>query len=196
MAVVSLVAENEKTSLLQITKNDSPKTPLPAHQLQFGHSFTDHMLLVPWNVKTGWAAPQIVPYGPLALDPSSTVFHYASCLFEGMKAYVDSNNSIRLFRPDKNMERMKRSAARLAFPDFNGDAVVDLVKTMIKLDKHWVPKEPGHSLYIRPTMIGTQAALGVGANSDVLLFVIASPVGPYYKTGFKCAFLGLLRKHF
>jgi branched-chain amino acid aminotransferase len=166
-------------------KTEAPKTPLPVSQLTFGHSFTDHMLLVPWNVDSGWAAPQIVPYGPLNLDPSSTVFHYASCLFEGMKAYVDAKGTVRLFRPDKNMARMKQSAARLAFPDFDGEAVVSLIKELVKLDKHWIPREPGHSLYLRPTMIGTQAALGVGANTDVLMFVIASPVGPYYKTGFK-----------
>jgi branched-chain amino acid aminotransferase len=80
---------------------------------------------------------------------------------------------------------MKHSAKRLAFPDFDGDAVIELIKKLVSMDKHWIPSEPGHSLYIRPTMIGTQAALGVGASTDVLLFVICSPVGPYYKTGFK-----------
>ena len=83
------------------------------------------------------------------------------------------------------MERMKRSAARLAFPDFDGAKLIELIKKLVAIDRHWIPSETGHSLYIRPTMIGTQAGLGVGASTDVLLFVIASPVGPYYKTGFK-----------
>ena len=177
-----------KVSALTIKENTNKKTPPPNADLQFGHTFTDHMLLIPWNAEKGWSAPSIVPYGPLALDPSSTVFHYAPCLFEGLKAYVDKAGTPRLFRPDKNMARMKHSAKRLAFPDFDGEAVIQLIKKLVSMDKHWIPSEPGHSLYIRPTMIGTQAALGIGASSDVLLFVIASPVGPYYKTGFKSVF--------
>jgi len=143
------------------------------------------MLLIPWNDQTGWKAPQIVPYGPLELEPSSTIFHYAPTCFEGMKAYIDPQGSIRLFRPDKNMERMNTSVERLALPTFNGEAVIELMKQLLILDKKWIPKAEGHSLYIRPTVIGTQAGLGVAANTDALLFVIASPVGPYYKTGFK-----------
>ena len=78
---------------------------------------------------------------------------------------------------------MVRSAARLAFPTFTGDNLIELIKRLVAMDAHWIPTEPGHSLYIRPTMIGTQAGLGVGPSSDILLFVICSPVGPYYKTG-------------
>ncbi|KAK9899727.1 putative branched-chain-amino-acid aminotransferase 2 [Cystobasidium minutum MCA 4210] len=173
-------------SALVIEQTKSPKKMLPASQLQFGHSFTDHMLLIPWSHSTGWGTPTIKPYGPLNLDPSSTVLHYACTLFEGMKAYRDAESGrVSLFRPDKNMERMNNSAARLAFPTFTGDNLTQCIKKLVSLDKNWIPSEPGHSLYIRPTMIGTQAALGVGASTDVLLFVICSPVGPYYKTGFK-----------
>jgi branched-chain amino acid aminotransferase len=104
-------------SALQIEQTPEPKKMLPASQLQFGHSFTDHMLLIPWSHSTGWGAPTIKPYGPLNLDPSSTVLHYACTLFEGMKAYRDAESGrVSLFRPDKNMARMNSSAARLAFP--------------------------------------------------------------------------------
>lgn len=74
------------------------------------------MLVIPWSSSSGWSAPKIQPYQPLALDPSATIFHYAPSLFEGMKAYKGEDGKVRLFRPDKNMERMIRSAARLAFP--------------------------------------------------------------------------------
>lgn len=100
-----------------------------------------------------------------------------------MKAYKDPQGNVRLFRPDKNMERINTSAARLAFPTFTGQNLIELIRKLVSLDKRWIPSEPGHSLYIRPTMIGTQAGLGVGPSTDVLLFVICSPVGPYYKTG-------------
>ncbi|KAJ8293019.1 Branched-chain-amino-acid aminotransferase, mitochondrial [Rhodotorula toruloides] len=166
-------------SQLVIEKTKSPKTIPPASQLVFG------LLCIPWNSQKGWGKPKIQPYGPLNLDPSSTVLHYAPTLFEGLKAYKGKDGVPRLFRPDKNMERMNRSAARLAFPTFTGEHLTTLIKKLVEIDADWVPTEPGTSLYIRPTMIGTQAGLGVGASTDVLLFVICSPVGPYYSTGFK-----------
>ncbi|KAM0755584.1 branched-chain amino acid aminotransferase II [Meredithblackwellia eburnea MCA 4105] len=173
-------------SALKIELTKEPKVIPESSTLTFGRTFTDHMLLVPWNNETGWGTPEIKPYGPLALDPSSTVLHYAPCLFEGMKAYKDKDTGVaRLFRPDKNMERMVRSASRLAFPTFTGDNLTKLIQKLVEVDKDWIPTDPGTSLYIRPTMIGVQAGLGVGASSDVLLFVIMSPVGPYYKAGFK-----------
>ncbi|KAJ9109802.1 hypothetical protein QFC20_003218 [Naganishia adeliensis] len=172
-------------SLLKIEELKNPKTPLPSSKLIFGKTFTDHMLMIPWSSESGWAEPVIKEYGPLSLDPSSTVFHYAFCLFEGMKAYRCEDGTIRLFRPDMNMARMNRSAARIALPQFNGDALIELIKKMVVLESKWIPGEPGYSLYIRPTMIATQNSLGVGPSSKALLFVIASPVGPYYATGFK-----------
>ncbi|WWD18768.1 branched-chain amino acid aminotransferase [Kwoniella shandongensis] len=172
-------------SSLQIQNTQSPKTRLPNSKLIFGKTFTDHMLTIPWSSASGWGTPIIKPYGPLELDPSSTVFHYAFTLFEGMKAYRQEDGTVRLFRPDMNMARMNRSAARIALPTFDGEALTELIKKLVVLDSEWIPQEKGYSLYIRPTLIGTQNALGVGPSSDALLFVICSPVGPYYASGFK-----------
>ncbi|WWC62927.1 branched-chain amino acid aminotransferase [Kwoniella dejecticola CBS 10117] len=172
-------------SLLKISKTTSPKKPLPPSKLVFGKTFTDHMLTINWNSANGWATPEIRPYAPLELDPSSTVFHYAFTLFEGMKAYRQEDGTVRLFRPDMNMARMNRSATRIALPTFDGEALTELIKRLVVLDSEWIPKEKGYSLYIRPTLIGTQNALGVGPSSDAMLFVICSPVGPYYASGFK-----------
>lgn len=172
-------------SLVKVTGTTTPKVPLPPSKLVFGKTFTDHMLTVDWNSNTGWAEPLIQPYGPLSLDPSSTVFHYAFCLFEGMKAYRCEDGTIRLFRPDMNMARMNRTAARIALPTFDGEELIKLIEKLVLTDARWIPAEPGYSLYIRPTLIGTQNALGVHPSSDAKLFVICSPVGPYYATGFK-----------
>ncbi|SNX86645.1 probable BAT1- branched chain amino acid aminotransferase, mitochondrial [Melanopsichium pennsylvanicum] len=172
-------------SSLIITRSNAPRTPPPSQSLVFGANFSDHMLSVPWNSATGWDAPKIHPYAPLQLDPSAVIFHYAPSLFEGMKAYKDVNGNVRLFRPDMNMKRMNTSAARIALPTFQGEQLITLIKKLVGLDKGWIPSEPGHSLYIRPALIGTEAALGVHPTKDALLFVICSPVGPYYKTGFK-----------
>ncbi|KAF7319956.1 Branched-chain-amino-acid aminotransferase [Mycena kentingensis (nom. inval.)] len=146
---------------------------------------TDHMLTVPWDAVGGWGVPEIKPYGPLQLEPSATVLHYAQTAFEGMKAYRDEAGKVTLFRPDMNMKRMNSSAKRLALPTFDGDALLDLIKHLIRIDKHWIPQEAGHSLYVRPTIIGNQKAIGVGPPNEALLFVIMSPVGPYYASGFK-----------
>ncbi|TIB93689.1 branched-chain amino acid aminotransferase II [Wallemia mellicola] len=174
-----------KVSKLQIEKIANPKTIPPSNTLRFGHTFSDHMLIIPWNSGSGWGAPTIKPYGPLTLDPSAVCFHYAPQLFEGMKAYRDSEGNVRLFRPDMNMTRMNRTAERAALPTFDGQSMVELIRRLVVLDQNWIPQEPGYSLYIRPTLIGTQASLGVGASSDALLYVICSPVGPYFKNGFK-----------
>ncbi|BEI87453.1 uncharacterized protein CcaverHIS019_0101710 [Cutaneotrichosporon cavernicola] len=174
-----------QASAVTIEETKNPKAMTPAKDLKFGHTFTDHMLTIPYNEKTGWGTPEIKPYQPLCLDPSATVFHYAFTLFEGTKAYIAPDGSIRLFRPDKNMERMNNSARRIALPEFDGDQLIELIKKLVKLDKKWIPTDKGYSLYLRPTLIGTEAALGVGPSKDALLFVIASPVGPYYPKGFK-----------
>jgi branched-chain amino acid aminotransferase len=143
------------------------------------------MLSIEWTTQTGWLPPRITPYQNLSLDPATCVFHYGFEAFEGMKAYRDKNGDIRLFRPNKNMERMNRSAARIALPTFDGEAMIRLIAQFVKLDERFIPKERGYSLYIRPTIIGTQRTLGVGPPGSALFYVIASPVGPYYPTGFK-----------
>ncbi|KAH8120250.1 branched-chain amino acid aminotransferase II [Phellopilus nigrolimitatus] len=170
---------------LQVIKNLNPRPPPPSSSLVFGQIFTDHMLTIPWSANNGWEVPKIQPYGPLHLDPSCTVLHYAQTLFEGMKAYRDENGKVTMFRPDMNMKRMLTSAQRIALPAFNGNALLELIKELIRMDKNWIPQEPGYSLYVRPTFIGTQKALGVGPPNEALLFVICSPVGPYYPQGFK-----------
>ncbi|KAF8350282.1 branched-chain amino acid aminotransferase II [Amanita rubescens] len=176
---------NIQANALRIARTTAPRTVPPAKSLVFGHTFTDHMLTIPWNVKAGWGTPQIKPYGPLDLEPSCTVLHYAQTIFEGMKAYRQDSGRVLLFRPDMNMERMNTSAQRIALPTFDGNSLLEIIKELIRIDKHWIPKEPGYSLYVRPTMIGTQRAIGVSPPTDALLFVICSPVGPYYPKGFK-----------
>ena len=143
------------------------------------------MLSIEWTAAQGWLAPRITPYQNLSLDPATCVFHYAFECFEGMKAYKCADGSLRLFRPDKNMARINKSSARIALPTFGGEKLIDLIGTFCKLDQRFIPSEKGYSLYLRPTMIGTQRTLGVGPPGSALLYVIASPVGPYYPTGFK-----------
>ena len=143
------------------------------------------MFSAEWTTKTGWHAPRITPYQNFSLDPATSVFHYAFCCFEGMKAYKDAKGKLRLFRPEQNMARLNRTAPRIALPGFNVDAGVELLKRYCRLEERHIPPEKGYSLYLRPTMIGTHRALGVGPSASALFYIIACPVGPYYKSGFK-----------
>ncbi|GEQ70792.1 hypothetical protein JCM33374_g4471 [Metschnikowia sp. JCM 33374] len=176
-------------SKLIVTKTTTPKEKLPNDQLVFGKTFTDHILEIEWNAATGWAAPTISPYHNLSLDPSTIVFHYGFEAFEGMKAYRDKENKIRIFRPNKNMDRLNSSAERICLPTFDGEQFTKLINEFVKIDESFVPQGEGYSLYLRPTIIGTSASLGVSTPDKALLYVIASPVGPYYSTGFKAVSL-------
>lgn len=147
------------------------------------------MLAIEWDATEGWREPRITPYQNLSLDPATCVFHYAFECFEGMKAYKDKDGKVRLFRPEKNMDRFNKSSARIALPTFDSEALIELISKFAQLESRFIPDQKGYSLYLRPTMIGTQKTLGVGTPQSAMLFVIASPVGPYYPTGFKAVSL-------
>ena len=98
------------------------------------------MLSIEWTAANGWQTPRIVPYQNLSLDPSACVFHYAFECFEGMKAYKDSKGQIRLFLPDKNMERLNKSTSRNALPTIDGDALTKLIGELVKLDNRFIPE--------------------------------------------------------
>lgn len=174
---------------LRITKTSKPGILSKPEDLVFGTKFTDHMIMAEWEQNSGWNVPQIIPYQNLSLDPATCVFHYAFECFEGMKAYKDKSGQVRLFRPDKNMQRLNSSAARIALPNFNPSALVNIISQFAKLESRFIPDQRGYSLYLRPTMIGTQKTLGVSPPGSAMLYVIASPVGPYYPTGFKAVSL-------
>lgn len=171
-------------SKLTVQRTTTPRPTLPKEQLKFGQLMSDHMLQIDWDYKNGWHAPTITPYGPLAIDPAASVLHYALECFEGMKCYVDKDNKIRLFRPDQNVKRMNKSAHRLLMPAIDSQNFIQLVEELVKLDKKWIPTGEGYSLYLRPTLISTHPYIGVSPSQSCKLYVITSPVGPYYPSGF------------
>jgi branched-chain amino acid aminotransferase len=98
------------------------------------------MLQIPWNTDEGWLAPEIVPFQNLDLHPATCVFHYAFECFEGMKAYKGKDGSVRLFRPDRNMERLNKSSKRIALPTFDPEALIKLIGDLVKLDSRFIPE--------------------------------------------------------
>jgi branched-chain amino acid aminotransferase len=158
--------------------------PQDASRLGFGHFYTDHMFTMRWSAQRGWHDARLGAFAPLALSPAAMVLHYAQTVFEGLKAYRSRQGAIHLFRADDNAERFDRSARRLALPELPPGAFLEAVQALVALDHEWVPRAPGTALYIRPTMIATEPHLGVRPATEVLFFVIAGPVGPYYAEGF------------
>ena len=143
------------------------------------------MMQADWKAASGWGDPRITDFGPLSLPPQAACLHYAVQCFEGMKAYKDAKGTVRLFRPDMNARRLKRSMERLCLPSFEEKEFLECLKTLVRLDKDWVPSEDGYSLYLRPTAIGNNLKLSVGPSDSCLFYIILSPVGPYYPAGFK-----------
>jgi len=153
--------------------------------LGFGKHFTDHMLRIKWSEKNGWETPLICQFRNFDMHPAAKVLHYAQELYEGMKAYRGVDNEIRMFRPMHNMSRMNLSARRSCLPEFEPQELLQCIQRLVQIDQSWVPNAVSSSLYIRPTMIGTEPTLGIGPASEVELFVILSPVGPYFSSGFE-----------
>ncbi|KAG6108719.1 hypothetical protein E4U13_006321 [Claviceps humidiphila] len=135
---------------------------------------TDHMVTVTWRASTGWASPELKPYGPLSLMPTASCLHYATECFEGLKAFRGHDGRLRIFRPDRNCARMRMSAARISLPLFDAPELEKLMLALLAVDgPRWLPRErPGSFLYIRPTLIGTQSQLGVQAPREALLYII------------------------
>ncbi len=168
---------------IKITLAETRK-PLPdPDTLVFGKTFTDHMFLMNYDAGQGWHDPRIVPYGPLSLEPSCMVFHYAQELFEGMKAYRTPEGKVQLFRPMENALRFNSSCERMCVPAIDPDFFVEAVKALVKVDQAWVPNKKGASLYIRPFVFATDPSLGVHASHSYLFVIILCPVGSYYAEG-------------
>lgn len=160
------------------------KKPAPGTELGFGKIFTDYLFLMDHDQGQGWHHPRIEPYRPLGLDPAALVLHYGQEAFEGLKAYRWPSGEIYLFRPRMNYERLNRSARRLCMPEFDIEFALDATRQLIRLEKDWIPSAPGTSLYIRPNMIATEAALGVQISKKFLFYIMLGPVGAYYPQGF------------
>ncbi|MCL1835586.1 MAG: branched-chain amino acid aminotransferase [Oscillospiraceae bacterium] len=165
-----------------IQRTATPRVKPNPDKLLFGRAFSDHMFIMDYETGKGWHDGKIVPYGPLSLDPAAAVFHYGQEMFEGMKAYRTKDGRVLLFRPYMNAERARKSNERMCMPDFEPDLFVDAVRTLVDVERDWIPEKPGTSLYIRPFMIADDPFLGVHVASHYLFIVICSPVGAYYNT--------------
>jgi branched-chain amino acid aminotransferase len=169
-------------SIQKVGKDCFKKKP-DENKLGFGQYFSDYMFTMLYK-DGAWQQGSIEPYGNFSIDPASMVLHYGQAIFEGLKAYRGKDEKIYLFRPKDNLARFNRSATRMCMPEINVDDVYDGIRQLLDIEQDWVPSAKGATLYIRPTMIATEPALGVRPSNEYIFFVILSPVGAYYPEGF------------
>jgi branched-chain amino acid aminotransferase len=165
-----------------IKTKQSRRDQIDFENLGFGEVFSDHMLIIDYR-DGEWSSAQIIPYGTIEVFPAMCSFHYGQMIFEGLKAFYTRMGAINIFRPQKYHERMNQSCQRLCIPEMNCDLFMDGLKELVTLDKEWVPKKRGYSLYIRPFIFATDSFLGVKVSQTYRFMIITSPVGAYYKEG-------------
>ena len=149
----------------------------------FGNYFTDHMVSIIWTKDGGWHDAEVLPYGPIPMEPAAAVLHYGQEIFEGLKAYRHADGSVKAFRPLDNARRLNESARRMALPALPEDLFLEAIKQLVAIDERWVPSGDDQTLYLRPFMIADENFLGIRAAERVRFMVIASPAGAYFKGG-------------
>jgi branched-chain amino acid aminotransferase len=164
----------------RISADERSRTML---NLGFGRVFTEHMVTLRY-ANDAWGGGVLEPYGPLSLDPAASVLHYGQAIFEGFKAYR-AGERIVTFRPEANAKRFNASARRLAMPALPSDLFIAAADALISTEREWVPQGRGESLYLRPLMIATEAALGVRPAKEYLFLLFGSPSGSYFPQGIK-----------
>jgi branched-chain amino acid aminotransferase len=169
---------------ISFERTTTPKSHPPDGDLKFGRVFTDHMFLLDYREGAGWQNPRIVPFGPLAISPAAAALHYAETLFDGLKAFRGVDGKIRIFRLDRHCARMADGAARICMPPINKELMREAILELVKVERDWIPSSQGTALYIRPTEVATEPFVGVRPATELLFFIIASPVGAYYAEGF------------
>ena len=188
---MSLTADAMGTALWPITLNPSTNPASPERRAEiladpgFGRYFTDNMVRAKWTEEAGWHDAELVPYGPLMLDPATNFVHYGQSIFEGLKAYRHADGSIVTFRPHMNAGRFKRSARRLAMAELPDELFVGSIEALVRQDHAWVPEGSEKSLYLRPFMFSTEVGLGVRPGNAYEYMLIASPAGAYFPRGVK-----------
>jgi branched-chain amino acid aminotransferase len=169
-SVTNIIVEKVKTS--RISEVDFSDLP-------FGKVYSDHMLVC--DFKNGeWQTPQIVPYQGITLDPAAKIFHYGQSVFEGMKAYKDKEDQIWLFRPEENQKRLNISSKRISIPEVPKEIFMEGLKTLLQIEKDWIPKEEGSSLYIRPFIFASGTGLHASPADEYKFIIACAPSGAYF----------------
>ncbi len=165
-------------TIKDLSERRPPQSTLDPKKIVFGKTFAPNMFVCEYR-DGHWQDPRIEPLRQLSLHPAALVLHYAQAIFEGMKAFRQTDGSVALFRPERNAQRLNRSADRMCMPQVEEDFFLAAVSALTRVQEEFVIPEPG-SLYLRPVMIGTEASIGVRSSSEFLFYVLALPSGAYF----------------
>ena len=168
------------TTKIKVSKAKKSKIKdVDFENFSFGSVFTDHMFECEY-VNGKWENPVIRPYEKISIEPSASVFHYGQAIFEGMKAFKDDNDNVFLFRPNENFERINKSAIRMSIPQIERNLFFSAIEQLVNIDKDWIKKGEGKSLYIRPFIIATDYAIQAVASNNYKFMIICAPATLYY----------------
>lgn len=168
------------TTKIKVSKAKKSKIKdVDFENFSFGSVFTDHMFECEY-VNGKWENPVIRPYEKISIEPSASVFHYGQAIFEGMKAFKDDNDNVFLFRPNENFERINKSAIRMSIPQIERNLFFSAIEQLVNLDKDWIKKGEGKSLYIRPFIIATDYAIQAVSSNNYKFMIICAPATLYY----------------
>ena len=151
----------------------------------FGSLLTDKMSVARYR-DGAWSAAEIQTTGTLPMHPAMHALHYSSSCFEGFKAYKHADGSVKVFRLDRHVERLRQSARTLLLPEPDAAQLRDIVLQLVDRCRGDVPDAPG-ALYLRPILFGTMPNIGAAAtpSNEAMLIVLASPVWDYFAGGMK-----------
>ena len=168
---------------IEFVKAETLKDKPDWNNLGFGKYFTDYMFEMDYTDEKGWHNFKIVPFAPIALNPTAFVLHYGQEVFEGLKAYRSREGKVLLFRPEKNARRLQTSCQRLCMATVPEELFLEAVETLVAHEKDWIPQGEGTSLYIRPFLFATESGVGVHPSNSYKFMIVLSPVGAYYPEG-------------
>lgn len=164
-----------------VTRTPHPKPrPEDENQMGFARYFTDHMFVADYDEGQGWHDARIVPNEPFLIDPASCVLHYAQMSFEGMKAFRNPQGGVQLFRPDRNIARMRDTNERMCIPPIPEELFLAALTQLLQVDMDWVPSAPGTALYIRPFAFADDLSFAVKPAGHYRFVIIMAATGPYY----------------
>jgi branched-chain amino acid aminotransferase len=169
--------------VIPLSPQDMKPKPTDDKALGFGKVFSDRMFIMEYQ-GGAWKNPRIQKVEPLVLSPAAMCLHYAQEIFEGLKGYRMHDGRVTMFRPQMNVARLNRSAEMLCMPQVDPGLFLEALKQLVRLEREWIPRTEGCSLYIRPTMVATDPFLGVRASDTYVFYIIVGPVGAYYPRGF------------
>lgn len=170
---------------ISITKTETSNLDkLDFNNIPLGTTFTDHMFICDYD-NGEWTNPRIVPMAMIPTHPAAMALHYGQAIFEGMKAYKDTEGVAMLFRPEQNAKRLNLSADRMGMPNIPEDLFVEGLKELVSLEHNWIPPQQGSALYLRPFMYADEPFIGMRAATHYKFIIMASPAGPFFSKRIK-----------